>query len=124
MPPKTHYARSGDVSIAYQVLGEGPSDLVMVFGYVSNIEVIWEEPMLARFLERLSQVRPPHRVRQARHRTVRPGQRHAEPGSAHGRRARRDGRRRIEAGGAYSAYPKAAPCACCSPRPTPSGAPD
>ena len=54
MPPKTHYARSGDVNIAYQVLGEGPRDLVMAFGYVSNIEVIWEEPMLARFLTRLA----------------------------------------------------------------------
>ena len=54
MAPKTHYARSGDVNIAYQVLGEGPRDLVMVFGYVSNIEVIWEEPLLARFLTRLA----------------------------------------------------------------------
>ena len=54
MPPKIHYARSGDVNIAYQVLGEGPRDLVMAFGYVSNIEVIWEEPMLARFLTRLA----------------------------------------------------------------------
>jgi len=54
MAPRTHYARSGDVNIAYQVLGEGPRDLVMAFGYVSNIEVIWEEPMLARFLTRLA----------------------------------------------------------------------
>ena len=54
MPPKTRYARNGDVNIAYQVLGEGPRDLVMAFGYVSNIEVIWEEPMLARFLRRLA----------------------------------------------------------------------
>ena len=53
--PSIKYARSGDVSIAYQVVGEGPTDLVIVFGYVSNIEVNWEEPMLARFLERLSQ---------------------------------------------------------------------
>ena len=58
MPPKTHYARSGDVNIAYQVLGAGPRDLVMVFGYVSNIEVIWEEPMLARFLTRLASRAP------------------------------------------------------------------
>ena len=43
-----------DVSIAYQVVGEGPTDLVVVFGCVSNIEVYWERPMLARFLERLS----------------------------------------------------------------------
>src|SRR3979490_2503101 len=54
MPPKTHYGRSGDVNIACQVLGAGPRDLVMVFGYVSNIEVIWEKPMLARFLTRLA----------------------------------------------------------------------
>ena len=54
MKPNIRYARSGDVSIAYQVVGDGPTDLVMVFGYVSNIEVNWEEPMLARFLERLS----------------------------------------------------------------------
>jgi pimeloyl-ACP methyl ester carboxylesterase len=54
MTPKTCYARSGDVNIAYQVLGDGPRDLVIVFGFVSNIEVIWEEPMLARFLMRLA----------------------------------------------------------------------
>lgn len=36
LTPTTRYARSGDVSIAYQVLGDGPSDLVMVFGYMSK----------------------------------------------------------------------------------------
>ena len=55
LKPSIRYARSGDVSIAYQVVGYAPTDLVMVFGYVSNIEVNWDEPMLARFLERLSQ---------------------------------------------------------------------
>ena len=50
----TRYARSGDVSIAYQVVGEGPFDLVYVPGFVSNIELMWEEPGLARLLERLS----------------------------------------------------------------------
>jgi pimeloyl-ACP methyl ester carboxylesterase len=55
LKPNIRYARNGDVSIAYQVVGDGPTDLVVVFGYVSNIEVTWEEPMLARFLERLSQ---------------------------------------------------------------------
>jgi pimeloyl-ACP methyl ester carboxylesterase len=54
MALKTHYAPSGDVNIAYQVLGEGPRDLVVVFGWVSNVEVMWEEPMLARFLNRLA----------------------------------------------------------------------
>jgi pimeloyl-ACP methyl ester carboxylesterase len=50
----TRYAKSGSVNIAYQVLGEGPLDLVMVPGFVSHVEVAWEEPRLARFLTRLS----------------------------------------------------------------------
>jgi class 3 adenylate cyclase len=51
---ETRYARSGEVSIAYQVVGDGPFDLVYVPGFVSNIELMWEEPGLARFLERLA----------------------------------------------------------------------
>jgi hypothetical protein len=54
MTPKTRYTRSGDVNIAYQVFGQGPRDLVVVFGWFSNVEVMWEEPMLARFLNRLA----------------------------------------------------------------------
>ncbi len=54
MVPETRYARSGDVNIAYQVPGDGPRDLVFVMGWVSNIEVFWEEPTLARFLTRLA----------------------------------------------------------------------
>ena len=54
MQPDIRYARSGDVDIAYQVVGAGPRDLVMVWGWVSNIEVMWEEPSIARFLTRLS----------------------------------------------------------------------
>lgn len=50
----TRYARSRDVNVAYQVVGEGPRDLVYVPGFVSNIEVIWEEPSMARFLRRLA----------------------------------------------------------------------
>ncbi|MEO8246203.1 MAG: alpha/beta fold hydrolase [Chloroflexota bacterium] len=54
MRPETRYARSGDVSIAYQVLGEGPLDLVLVPGFVSHLEVGWEEPNLAHLLTRLA----------------------------------------------------------------------
>ncbi|MCZ7533865.1 MAG: hypothetical protein M5U23_10780 [Acidimicrobiia bacterium] len=39
----TRYAKSGDVNVAYQAVGEGPRDLVYVPGWVSNIEVMWEE---------------------------------------------------------------------------------
>ena len=54
MSPETRYAKSSDLNIAYQVVGEGPRDLVYVPGWVSNIEEMWEEPALARFLERLA----------------------------------------------------------------------
>jgi pimeloyl-ACP methyl ester carboxylesterase len=54
MTPETRYARSGDVNIAYQVVGDAPRDLVLVPGWVSNVEVFWEEPTCARFLERLA----------------------------------------------------------------------
>jgi class 3 adenylate cyclase len=54
MPPETRYARSGDVNIAYQVVGEGPRDLVYVPGWVSNIELMWENPATAHFLGRLA----------------------------------------------------------------------
>jgi class 3 adenylate cyclase len=48
------YAQSGDVSIAYQVTGDGPVDLVLVPGFTSHLEFDWEEPRHAAFLERLS----------------------------------------------------------------------
>jgi len=54
MPPQTRYAKSGDVHIAYQVVGDGPFDLVFVPGWVSHLEVAWEEPSLARFYNRLA----------------------------------------------------------------------
>jgi pimeloyl-ACP methyl ester carboxylesterase len=54
MTPRTQYAKSGDVSIAYQVLGQGPPDLVVIPGWVSNIEIFWEEPAVVRFLTRLA----------------------------------------------------------------------
>jgi len=53
-PPETMYARSGDVNIAYQVIGEAPLDLVFVMGWVSHLEYFWREPNFARFLNRLA----------------------------------------------------------------------
>ena len=54
MLPETRYAKSGEVSIAYQVVGSGPRDLVVVPGWVSNLDVFWEEPPLARLFTRLA----------------------------------------------------------------------
>jgi pimeloyl-ACP methyl ester carboxylesterase len=52
--PETRYAKSGDLNIAYQVVGEGPVDLIYVPGWISNVELNWEEPPLAHILERLA----------------------------------------------------------------------
>jgi len=51
--PLTKYAKSGDINIAYQVIGDGPVDIVYVPGWVSHLEYGWEEPSLARFYRRL-----------------------------------------------------------------------
>lgn len=53
-PPVTQYARSGNVNIAYQVLGTGPLDLVFVMGWITHLEYFWLEPSFARFLRRLA----------------------------------------------------------------------
>jgi len=53
-PPETRYAKSGDVSIAYQVMGSGDLDLIFVPGFVSNVEMALENPGRARFYSRLA----------------------------------------------------------------------
>ncbi|MGH2686846.1 MAG: adenylate/guanylate cyclase domain-containing protein [Actinomycetota bacterium] len=52
--PKTHYARNGDVSIAYQIVGDGPFDLVVVPGSITHLEYFWTDPDCARFSERFA----------------------------------------------------------------------
>ena len=54
MAPETTYVKCGGLHIAYQVIGEGDVDLVYVPGWVSHVELAWEEPTLARFLFRLA----------------------------------------------------------------------
>lgn len=48
------YARNGEVAIAYQTVGEGPLDLAVIGGFVGNLEILWESPPAARFLDRLA----------------------------------------------------------------------
>jgi pimeloyl-ACP methyl ester carboxylesterase len=52
--PETRYTKSGDVNIAYQVVGHGDLDLVYVPGWISNVELMWEEPAHAHVLQRLA----------------------------------------------------------------------
>src|SRR4051794_16050468 len=54
MQPETRYARSGTLNLAYQVWGQGPTDVVLIPGFISHVEYAWEEPSLAGFLRRLS----------------------------------------------------------------------
>lgn len=52
--PTTRYTRSGDASIAYQVAGEGPLDMLFLTGWLTQLEQLWEAPANRRFLERLA----------------------------------------------------------------------
>ena len=75
--PETRYALSGDVHIAYQVVGDGPFDLVFVPGFVTHMELQWRLPGFAEFLDDLGVVLAIDPVRQAWHRDV--GSRHHAP---------------------------------------------
>ncbi|MEO5699075.1 MAG: adenylate/guanylate cyclase domain-containing protein, partial [Casimicrobiaceae bacterium] len=52
--PQTRYVKSGDVYIAYQVIGDGPLDIVFVPGFVSSLEATWDSPARANFFNRLA----------------------------------------------------------------------
>ena len=52
--PSTHYVKSDDVYIAYQMFGEGSLDLIFVPGFVSNIEAMWQSPNRSRSFRRLA----------------------------------------------------------------------
>ena len=54
MQPETQYAKSGEVNVAYQVVGDGAFDLVFVPGWISNVDLMWQEPTHERFLRRLA----------------------------------------------------------------------
>lgn len=53
LPSEVKYAKSGDVHVAYQVVGNGPTDLVLGFSGISQLEVMWEEPSLVRMFRQL-----------------------------------------------------------------------
>src|SRR5215469_16165815 len=79
--PETRYARSGDVMVAHQMLGQGPFDVVIAPPWVSHVELVWEiaswTALLRGFAEHAGAS-----VRQARHWPVRPGRRGANAGGA------------------------------------------
>ncbi len=54
MVPETRYAQSGELSIAYQSVGQGPRDILFIPGFVSNVELLWEVPFWADVFTRLA----------------------------------------------------------------------
>src|SRR3954470_12690714 len=52
--PPPRYAKSGDVSIAYQVIGDGPIDVVLVLGFATHLDLQWDMPPMASFFERIA----------------------------------------------------------------------
>src|SRR5919201_6227366 len=52
--PRTLYARSGDVHLAYQVIGDGPRDVVFALDWASHLEVLWEQPFVQDLISSLS----------------------------------------------------------------------
>jgi len=54
LTPRTQYARSGDVYLAYQVIGDGPYDIVLVLDWASHLEVLWEQPWVVELVSALA----------------------------------------------------------------------
>ena len=54
MQPRTQYVKGPESHVAYQVFGSGSRDIVFVPDHPNNIEIMWEDPALSRFLERLA----------------------------------------------------------------------
>ena len=54
MAPQTRYARCGELSIAYKVIGDGPRDIIIVPGWVSHVELLWTDPGFHRFMQDLT----------------------------------------------------------------------
>ncbi len=54
MDPEPRFAWNGDSTVAYEVVGDGPVDLVYMPGFINNLEVVWDNPLMARFLKRLA----------------------------------------------------------------------
>ena len=75
--PDISYARSGEVSIAYQVIGDGPPDIVFVRGITGDLLSTWEQPLLVRHVEGLARSGRTVMLDIARHWPVRSGARGA-----------------------------------------------
>ncbi len=93
--PPTHYAPSGEASIAYQTLGTAPCDLVVITGPASHLEIMWEEPRTARTFRRMAQFARLIMFDRRGTGLSDADRRAPDPRAAGGRPARGSGRRRL-----------------------------
>ena len=68
--PQTHYAKGPGGNIAYQVVGDGPMDLVIVPGWFSHIDMQWDDPLWRAYIGEFATLRARDPVRQVRYRPV------------------------------------------------------
>jgi hypothetical protein len=54
MNPEPRFAWNGDSTVPHEVVGEGSADLVFKPGFINNLEVVWDNPLIARFVKRLA----------------------------------------------------------------------
>ena len=100
--PVVKYTKTGDFNIAYQVVGDGPVDLLLLPGWITHLELQWDVPPLGRFLERLAGFSRLILFDKAGTGPLRSSfaLRAADAGATDGRGARRHGRGRLRAGSA------------------------
>ena len=91
MLPKTKYARSGDVRIAYQITGDAPVDVVWAPGTMSHLDLDWEIPERALFFERFSKFCRLTRFDKRGTGPFRSTRENGDTGGAHRRHPRSDG---------------------------------
>ena len=92
--PDIHYAKSGGLNIAFSVTGEGP-DLVVAPGFISHLDIMWEEPSVVHFYSRLATFRRVITFDERGTGLSDPGDARADVGRVHRRFGRRHGRGRM-----------------------------
>ena len=115
MDGRTNYASSGDLSIAYRTFGEGEIDLVIVPGFVSHVELLWEHPTIGPLHAPPFVLRPGDHLRQARAGALRPARPARRRSKSRWTTFTRCSMRPAARGRRCSGSPRAGRCRCCSP---------
>ena len=79
--PETRYAKSGNIHVAYCIRGDGPVDLVYIPGWISNIELMWEDRWMRAWLDRMATFSRLIAFDKTRYRALRPSDGRSTPRS-------------------------------------------